>query len=116
MKWAWASRMNQAQRWPVFETWSLDAVVWDGASAHRGKAMSQLASNWIFLPPYSPELNPAERVFEELRRAIEGKRYRSLAAKRQAIEQELRSLQQAKRRLRTLVGWAWITEACTHRP
>ncbi len=116
LKWAWVSRMNQEQLLPVFETWSLDAVVWDGAAAHRGKAMSQLASRWIFLPPYSPELNPVERVFEELRRAIEGKRYRSLAAKRQAIEEELRRLQQDKQRLRSLVGWAWIVAACVHLP
>jgi transposase len=24
------------------------------------------------LPPYAPELNPAERVFEELRRSVAG--------------------------------------------
>jgi transposase len=32
-------------------------------------------------PPYSPELNPAERVFEEVRRWTEGKVYGSLEAK-----------------------------------
>jgi transposase len=29
----------------------------------------------VELPPYSPELNPAERVFEELHRMVEGKIY-----------------------------------------
>ena len=28
----------------------------------------------IYQPPYSPELNPAERVFEEVRRWVEGRR------------------------------------------
>ena len=32
----------------------------------------------IELPPYSPELNPAERVFEEVRRWIEGKVYQRM--------------------------------------
>ena len=36
--------------------------------------------------PYSPELNPAGRVFEEVRRHIEGEVYPSLEAKRSAIE------------------------------
>jgi transposase len=30
------------------------------------------------LPSYSPELNPAERIFEEVRRRVEGKIYESL--------------------------------------
>jgi len=56
----------------------------------------------VYLPPYSPELNPPERVFEELRREIEGVVYGSLAAKRRAIDQALRRLNQDKNRLRQL--------------
>ena len=40
----------------------------------------------IGLPPYSPELNPAERVFEEVRWWIEGKVYPSLEDKVAAVE------------------------------
>ena len=50
----------------------MDGVVWDGAPSHRGKLMGQVGFARIFLPPYWPELNPPERVFEELRRDIAG--------------------------------------------
>lgn len=39
-----------------------DAVILDGASAHRGKAMGEVGFERIYLLPYSPELNPCERV------------------------------------------------------
>jgi hypothetical protein len=107
--WAWADRMNQTHLMPIFERWAFDAVVWDGASSHRGRAMGTLPFERIFLPAYSPELNPAERVFEEIRREIEGEVYASLHAKQLAINQFLRRLHADKARLRTLIGWHWIT-------
>jgi transposase len=60
----WAKRMNQTNLLPIFKQWLPDAVIWDGASAHGGKAMGQVGFARISLPPYSPELNPCERVFE----------------------------------------------------
>lgn len=108
LKWQWAARMNQDQLVPIFSQWQLDAVVWDGASAHRGQRMRALGFARIALPPYSPELNPPERVFEYLRGEIEGTVYASLAHKRQAIDQILRKLNADKTRLRSLIGWQWI--------
>lgn len=64
LHWAWAERMNQASLMPVFEAWMPEAVIWDGASAHRGNAKDTVGFEQIYLPPYSPELNPCERVFE----------------------------------------------------
>jgi transposase len=40
----------------------------------------------IYQLPYSPELNPAERVFEGVRRWVEGRRYESIEAKKAAME------------------------------
>lgn len=109
--WAWADRMNQASLIPIFRNWSPDAVIWDGASAHRGKAMGELSFERIFLLPYSPELNPCERVFEWLRAKIEGEVYASLQHKRRAIEQHLRRLSRDKISLEQLIGWQWIQDA-----
>jgi transposase len=64
--------------------------------------------NRIFLPSYSPELNPAERIFEEVRRHIEGFVYPSLDAKQYRIDRFLRQLHADKERLRLLVSWEWI--------
>ena len=89
--------MNQQQLVPIFEQWPMDGVVWDGAPSHRGKLMGQLGFGRISLPAYSPELNPAERVFEAtMRRHIEGEVYPSLEAKRSAIEHLLRQLKADK--------------------
>jgi transposase len=109
--WNWTTRMNQAQLVPIFAAWSLDAAIWDGAAAHRGKLMGALPFERIPLPAYSPELNPPERVFEEIRRAIEGEVYASLRAKQRAIEHFLRQLRADKTRLRQLIGWDWIVAA-----
>ena len=51
------------------------AVVWDGARGHKGQQAQDVGLLLIVQPPYSPELNPAERVFEEVRRWIEGRMY-----------------------------------------
>ncbi len=94
----------------------MDGVVWDGAPSHRGKLMGQLGFKRIFLPAYSPELNPAERVFEEVRRHIEGEVYPSLEAKRLAIDHLLRQLKADKIRLRWLAGWDWLQQALAQLP
>jgi len=70
----------------------------------------------IGLPPYSPELNPAERVFEEVRRWIEGIVYRSIDDKVKAVEAFLTEFESDPNRVRGLAGWEWIDEAVEHLP
>jgi len=108
--------MNQQQLVPIFEQWPMDGVVWDGAPSHRGKLMGQVGFARIFLPAYSPELNPAERVFEEVRRHVEGMVYPSLSAKKDAIDHVLRQLKADKTRLNRLVGWQWINQSLAQLP
>jgi transposase len=114
--WDWAERLNQKHLMPIFTRSSPDAVTWDGASSHRGKAIATLGFARIFLPPYSPELNPSERIFEELRQEIEGVVYPSLQAKQHAIDQFLRRLRADKARLRRLIGWDWIMQVYDQLP
>jgi hypothetical protein len=38
-------------------------LVWDGAPEHQDEWVRELGMPLIGLPPYSPELNPAERCF-----------------------------------------------------
>lgn len=116
LKWTWAERMNQAHLLPIFEQWGLETVIWDGATAHRGRQMAHLPMQRIFLPSYSPELNPAERIFEEVRRHIEGIVYPSLAAKQYRIDHFLRRLRADKARLQQLVSWDWIDLAFNQLP
>jgi len=88
----------------------VQAIVWDGAPGHRGSQVKQVGVALIEQPPYSPELNPAERVFEELRRKVEGKVYGDLEANKETVEQELQRLAANPERVRRLAGGTWIRE------
>lgn len=114
--WRWIERMRQEQIKPVLAGWGLTAVIWDGASAHRGKSLGDLETKRVRLPPYSPELNPAERVFEEVRREVEGVVYDSIAAKQAVAEQVLAKLAADPERVKRLCGWGWVREALQDLP
>ena len=92
------------------------ALVWDGAPSHHDGRVRALGLPLVDLPPYSPELNPAERVFQELRRAIEGQGYATLVDKVAAGEAELATLEADPARVRSLAGWEWIDNAVEHLP
>jgi hypothetical protein len=48
-------------------------VVWDHAAFQKAKVVGEVRLRRVYQPPYSPELNPAERVFEEVRRWVVGR-------------------------------------------
>ncbi len=89
----------------------LDALVWDGAPSHADTAVRAAGLPLVALPPYSPELNPAERLFEEVRRRVEGEVYATLADKVDAVEAFLEELDADPARVRRLCGWDWLTAA-----
>ena len=65
---------------------------------------------------YSPELNPAERVFEEVRRWVEGRVYGSVDEKVEAADAYLRRLESDPCRVRSFAGWDRIDEAVQSLP
>jgi hypothetical protein len=94
----------------------ITALVWDRAPGHREEGVQTLGMPLIELPPYSPELNPAERVFEEIRRVVEGEVYASLDAKVAAVEGMLADLDADPARVRRLTNWSWINAALNQLP
>jgi transposase len=88
----------------------LEAVVWDGAPSHRSQVVQDLGFPLVQQPAYAPELNPVERLIEELRRVVEGKVYDTLDAKVAAIEAELRKWDVDADRVRRLADWDWIRD------
>ena len=70
----------------------------------------------VVQPAYSPELNPAERVFEEVRRWVEGRVYGSIEEKVEAVKAYLRYLESDPTRVRSHAGWDWIGEAVQSLP
>ena len=91
------------------------AVVWDRAPAHRDERMRPFARQHglalIEQPPYAPELNPAERLIEEIRRAVDGRVYATIEEKIAAVDAFLIDLDAHPERVRRLAGWDWIEQA-----
>lgn len=118
--WCWTDTMRSEEVASVVRGWQqntdLEAVVWDGASSHRSEVVQEVGFPLVQQPAYAPELNPAERLFEELRRVVEGKVYDTLAAKVAAIEAELRQWDADPERVSRLVGWSWIMDALNQLP
>jgi len=120
VSWTRLDSMKAADLAPLMEALRanapLDAVVWDGASSHRDDAVRAVGVPLIDLPPYSPELNPAERLFEEVRRHTEGRVYATLADKVAAVNAFLDELDADPARVRSLCGWDWINAAIATLP
>ena len=111
IRWSWVERMNAQHLLPVLQEWDLRCVVWDGAPAHKAAAMQDLKTVRVRQPPYSPELNPAERIFQEVRRWTEGEVYESVEAKQEAAEVYLHYLDRNPDLVRQLCGYDWICHA-----
>lgn len=116
--WDWIPDMKQASFIPVLTQWSaeIDCFVWDGAASHRGKEVGRLAFERLFQPAYSPEVNPVERIFAEVRRHTEGRIYETLDEKKAAAETYLSELSADPERVIKLAGWHWIQEALSALP
>ena len=111
--WIWADNMKQESVVKAVAAWQetgFDALVWDGAPSHRGNDVKALGATLVIQPPYSPELNPAERVFEAIRAEVEGKVYATMVDKQQVVEKFLTELSSAPERIKKLAGWGWIQE------
>lgn len=92
---------------------TLTIVVWDNAPCHRPKVHREIPGLIVlFLPPYSPELNPAERFFEELRKATANTIFNTIEEQEAVIEQRVRDLADDTEGMQRLLGYAWILEQC----
>jgi uncharacterized SAM-binding protein YcdF (DUF218 family) len=116
LRWQWLERCRAAPIKDALATWAPDAVVWDGHGAHTARRLAELPVARVRLPAYSPELNPAERVFQELRRHVEGRVYASVAEKQAVADAYLTELAADPARVRQLCGWDWLTAALAALP
>ena len=87
-------------------------MVVDGASSHRCKELSVPENvSLIRLPPYSPELNPAEQIWNVLRRDYFANRvFDSLDAATEQAELGLTEMAANKSAIRQLTNWPWISD------
>ena len=70
-----------------------DVVIMDNLGSHKSQAVRaairKMGARLIFLPPYSPDLNPIEQVFSKLKTLVRKARARSIDAMADAIRESL---------------------------
>jgi transposase len=88
-------------------------MVLDGAGWHRSHALQAPSNMYLLkLPPYAPELNPIEHVWDDLReKYFHNRVFKSLDALEDHLEQALKDFEMNPRKLQSIVSWPWIREA-----
>ena len=85
-------------------------MVVDGAPSHRSTQL-EIPENLVLLrlPPYSPELNPVEHLWDELReKEFANKVFDSLDSAIAQLALGMWRLESSQASLQSLTGWNWI--------
>lgn len=85
-------------------------LVLDGAGWHRSHTL-KLPPNLrlLMLPPYSPELNPVENLWDELReKSFHNRVFDSLDALENHLEAALYDMEKDRECVQSIVAWPWI--------
>jgi len=73
-----------------------EVVVMDNLSAHKVKGIRELieasGADLLYLPPYSPDLNPIEKAWSKLKQWLRSAKARTAEALEQAIAQALQAI------------------------
>ncbi len=88
-------------------------MVCDGAGSHTATDLSPPENVRILtLPPYSPELNPTEQLWDLIReRRFANKAYDSLDEVEDDLAEELRALEADHTTIQSLTSHQWITSS-----
>jgi transposase-like protein len=91
-------------------------MVLDGAGWHRSAALQVPANmHLLALPPYAPELNPVEHLWDELReKHFHNRVFDSLDALENHLVAALRTTEQIPEVVHSIVAWPWIIDALTN--
>lgn len=84
-------------------------LITDGAAAHRSTRLEVDEQLTIeHLPPYSPELNPVERLFKELRKELKNLVFESLEAVEEAVIKAIEPFMKDGSRVKKLTFYSWL--------
>jgi transposase len=89
-------------------------MVMDGAGWHSSADLAVPDNlRLLYLPPYSPELNPAEHIWDEIREKwFANNVYKDMDAVENDLVLSLRWLESDKALVQSLCGFKWIVN-CT---
>lgn len=86
-------------------------MVMDGAGWHQGLTPPSNL-RLVKLPPYSPELNPVEQLWAEIReKYFHNRVFDSLQALEKHLLTALQEMEREHDRVRSIVAWPWIISA-----
>lgn len=88
-------------------------MVWDGAPSHRSGELD-VPSNMalVRLPPYAPELNPVEHLWDDIREKHFANRvFDSLDSVSAQASAALAVWENSPEAVRSLAGWPWIVDS-----
>ena len=88
-------------------------MVLDGAGWHK-KGLLRIPDNLrlLHLPPYSPELNPVEHIWDDLQEKVfHNLVFDSLDVLENHLKNALRGMEDDQNRIRSIVAWPWIINA-----
>jgi transposase len=79
-----------------------DVVIWDNLGAHRSVAVREAVeargARLVFLPPYSPDMNPIERCWSKIKTFLRAAKARTREALETAIKQALATVTESDAR------------------
>ncbi len=89
-------------------------LIADGAAAHRSLRLKLKESVRIEqLPAYSPELNPVERLFKELRQKLKNRVFETLAEVEAAVIEAVKPYLTNRSAVKKLTFYGWMNNALT---
>jgi transposase len=85
-------------------------VIWDGAGFHQKPGTHPIPErvHLLQLPPYSPELNPVEKLWDQLKDEIGNHLYETLEEIEATITPLLEAYWSDARKVRSLIGNGWL--------
>jgi transposase len=91
---------------------SHNILVLDNGTFHKAKKLSVPKNvRPVFLPPYSPELNPVKRLWRDLKDQVAFDLYRSLAALRQEVRSGVATY--TEEAVASLTGYDYLLNAAS---
>lgn len=79
-----------------------DVVIWDNLGAHRSvivlEAVEARGASVVFLPPYSPDMNPIERCWSKIKTFLRAAKARTREVLEAAIKQALATITESDAR------------------
>ena len=87
-------------------------IVWDNAPFHRSKRFQEDEDlTIIFLPSYSPQLNPVERFFQEMRKVTANRIFDNIDIQEELLEKALSDWMTNKTQTKQLCGYDYIVKS-----